>query len=114
MSVRDGITNDEAFAAPHVLLPHGGELDLTGRVQNVEQAGLRVDHSSLLVSVLDRRVMVVDEVVLDILQGQGTLADASVAEDDYAVAPDASRGRHGARTNAEQLAGSEIQTENPP
>ena len=37
---------------------------LSSSVQDVEEARLRVDHRSLLVRVLDRWVVVVDEVVL--------------------------------------------------
>ena len=37
---------------------------LASGVQDVEEARLRVDHRSLLVRVLDRWVVVVDEVVL--------------------------------------------------
>ena len=37
---------------------------LPSSVQDVEEARLRVDHRSLLVRVLDRWVVVVDEVVL--------------------------------------------------
>ena len=39
-------------------------INLASSVQDVEEARLRVDHRSLLVSVLDRWVVVVDEVVL--------------------------------------------------
>ena len=33
--VRDGVADDEALAAAHVLLAHSGELDLAGGVKNV-------------------------------------------------------------------------------
>ena len=39
-------------------------INLPSSVQDVEEARLRVDHCSLLVRVLDRWVVVVDEVVL--------------------------------------------------
>ena len=39
-------------------------INLASSVQDVEEARLRVDHRSLLVRVLDRWVVVVDEVVL--------------------------------------------------
>ena len=39
-------------------------INLPSGVQDVEEARLRVDHRSLLVRVLDRWVVVVDEVVL--------------------------------------------------
>ena len=39
-------------------------INLPSGVQDVEEARLRIDHRSLLVRVLDRWVVVVDEVVL--------------------------------------------------
>ena len=58
---------------------------LAGRVEDVQQAGLRVDDGPLLVGVLDGGVVVIDEVVLDVLEGQGALPDPSVAEHDQAI-----------------------------
>ena len=57
---------------------------LPSGVQYVEEARLRVDHRSLLVSVLDRWVVVVDEVVLrdfflkEIYQGCGVPGHTAV------------------------------------
>ena len=50
--VGDTVADDEALAAAHVLLPHGGELHLARRVQDVQQARLQVYHGALLVRVL--------------------------------------------------------------
>lgn len=47
MFVGDRVADDKPLAAPHVLLPHGGELHLPGRVEDVQQAWLAVDHRPL-------------------------------------------------------------------
>ena len=56
--VGDTVADDEALAAAHVLLPHGGELHLARRVQDVKQARLQVYHGALLVRVLGISVIV--------------------------------------------------------
>ena len=56
--VGDTVADDEALAAAHVLLPHGGELHLARRVQDVQQARLQVYHGALLVRVLGISVIV--------------------------------------------------------
>ena len=87
VAVGDRVADEEALAAAHVLLPHRRELGLARGVQDVEQAGLAVDDRALDVGVLDGGVVVVEEVPLDVLQGEGRLAHAAVAEDDEPVAP---------------------------
>ena len=47
MFVGDRVADDEPFAASHVLFPHRRELHLPGRVQDVQQARLTVDHCPL-------------------------------------------------------------------
>ena len=79
------------------LFPHGGELHLPRRVQDVQEARLRVDDRPLLVGVLDGGVVVVDEVVLDVLKRERRLADAAVAQNDDSIPTQAgglSRRRH--------------------
>ena len=44
---------------------------LPSGVKDIEETRLRVDDGALLVGVLDRRVVVVDEVVLHVLQCEG-------------------------------------------
>jgi len=65
--VRDAVADDESLPTAHVLLAHCREFNLPGSVEDIKEARLRVDDGALLVGVLDRRVMVVDEVVLDVL-----------------------------------------------
>ena len=45
--------------------------DLSSSVQDVQETWFRVDDSSLLVSIFNGGVVIVNEVVLDILQSQG-------------------------------------------
>ena len=54
--------------------------NLSSSVKDVQKTWLRVDDCALLIRVLDGGVVVVDEVVLDILQGEGGLAHPAVAE----------------------------------
>lgn len=42
----------ETFPAAHILVPHGRKLNLTSSVEYVQQSGLIVNHSLLLVRVL--------------------------------------------------------------
>ena len=58
---------------------------LPSSVKDVKETGLRVDDRALLVSVLDRRVVVVDEVVLHVLQGEGRLAHTAVTKHHYPI-----------------------------
>ena len=50
---------------------------LTGGVENVQEARLSIDDHLLPVAVLDRGVVLVNEVVLDQLDCQGGLAHTS-------------------------------------
>ena len=67
------------------LVAHRRVLLLPGGVEDVEQAGLIVDRHLLPVRVLDGRVVLVDEVVLDELDGERRLADATTPDDDQLV-----------------------------
>ena len=73
----DGKNEEEAFARPHVLISHGRVLLLAGSVQDVQEACLAIYDHLLAVRVLDRGVILVHEVILDQLNGQGTFSDAS-------------------------------------
>lgn len=52
LGVIDGKHTEEALSRPHVLVPHSAVLLLTCRVQDVQQAGLSIDHHLLSVRVL--------------------------------------------------------------
>ena len=77
LGVVDGEDEKESLPRPHVLVPHGRVLLLSGRVKDVQEARLPVDHHLLAVRVLDGGVVLVHEVVLDQLDGQGGLAHAA-------------------------------------
>ena len=77
LGVVDGEHEKETLASPHVLISHGRVLLLAGRVEDVQEAGLAVDDDLLSVAVFDRRVVLVHKVVLDQLDSEGGLADAS-------------------------------------
>ena len=79
LGVVDGKHDEESLAGPHVLVPHGAVLLLARRVQDVQQTRLPVDDDLLPVAVLDGGVVLVHEVVLDQLDGEGGLAHASRA-----------------------------------
>ena len=55
LGVVDGEHAEEALAGPHVLVPHGAVLLLAGRVQDVQQTRLPVDHHLLPVGVLQNQ-----------------------------------------------------------
>ena len=63
----------------------GNLLYLPGSVEDVEETRLRVDDRALLIGVLDRRVVVVDEVVLHILQGERRFAHTPVTKHHYSI-----------------------------
>ena len=83
--VRYAVNAEEPLAGAHVLVAHRRVLLLARRVEDVEQARLIVDRHLLAVRVLDRRVVLVNEVVLDQLDGERRLADAAAADDDQLV-----------------------------
>jgi len=91
VSLCDAVAYDEPLPAPHVLLPHRGELHLARRVQDVQQTRLGIYHSPLLIRVLNGGIMVVDEVVLDILESERGLTHSAVTEHHNAVPPEATR-----------------------
>jgi len=55
LGVVDGEDTEEALPCPHVLIPHGAVLLLTCSVQDVQQAGLPVNHNLFPVRVLSER-----------------------------------------------------------
>ena len=63
--VSDGEDKEESFPGPHVLLPHGRELLLSGSVQDVQLGHLVIDDALLRVGVLDGGVVVGNEVALE-------------------------------------------------
>ena len=65
---------------PHVLLSHGRELLLTRGVQDVENTQVMVDLRVLDIRVLNRRVVIRDEELLEELNGERRLADLSLDE----------------------------------
>lgn len=52
MSVGNGVADEEALSAAHVLIAHSCELDLASSVEDIQQCGLAIDHRLLLVRVL--------------------------------------------------------------
>jgi hypothetical protein len=96
------VDEQEALAGPHVLLAHGRVLLLAGCVEHIEQRNLVVNDALLAVRVcgllavftalrfarlltLNGRVVFVDKVALDQLDGQAGLAHASAADYDQLV-----------------------------
>lgn len=69
--IRDGVTDDETLAATHILVAHGSKLHLAGRIQYVEQGGFPIDDGLLLVRVLNRRIVVVQEAMAHELECDG-------------------------------------------
>lgn len=53
--VRDGVADDEALPRPHVLVPHGSELRLSGRIQDVQVGRLIIDADPDFIGILYRR-----------------------------------------------------------
>jgi hypothetical protein len=51
----------------------------------IQKAGLVVDADLLAVGILNGGIVLVDEVVLDELDGEGTLAHSAAADNDYFV-----------------------------
>lgn len=51
-AIRHRVADHESFAAAHVLVPHGCELHLAGRVQNIQERCLSIDHRLLLICIL--------------------------------------------------------------
>jgi len=78
-AVRQREHQQEALAGPHVLLPHGRELLLTRRVQDVELGHDVIDDALLGVRVLDGGVIVSGEVALDKLYCDSRFAHATSA-----------------------------------
>lgn len=55
LGVIDGEDTEETLPCPHVLIPHGAVLFLTCSVQDVQQAGLPVNHDLFPVRVLQKK-----------------------------------------------------------
>mmetsp|Transcript_49387 Transcript_49387/g.127316 ORF Transcript_49387/g.127316 Transcript_49387/m.127316 type:complete len:221 (-) Transcript_49387:381-1043(-) len=81
----DRVHDKEALASPHVLVTHGGVFLLTGSIQDVKKAGLVVNCDLLPVRVLNGRIILLDEVVLDELDGKGGLTDTTSTDNDKLV-----------------------------
>jgi len=81
----DCVDEEEALASAHVLVAHGAVLLLASGIEDVEQRGLSIDGDLLSVAILDGRVILVNEVVLDELDCEGGLADTTTTDDDDLV-----------------------------
>ena len=64
LPLRKGEDEEEALPGPHVLLAHGAELLLAGRVEDVQPRHVVVDHALLGIGVLYCWVIVRDEIAL--------------------------------------------------
>jgi len=76
----DGIHAEETLSSPHVLVSHGAVFFLSSGIEDVEEAGLVVDGDLLSVGVLDGGIVLVNEMVLDELNGEGRLPDSSSSD----------------------------------
>lgn len=52
LGIIDGKHTEEALSCPHILISHGAVLLLTRSVQDVQQAGLSVNHHLFSIRVL--------------------------------------------------------------
>jgi len=75
----DGINAKKSLACAHVLISHSAILLLARSIQDVEKAGLVIDGNLLTVRILDGRVVLVDEMVLDQLDREGGLPDTTAS-----------------------------------
>ena len=66
LPLREGEDQEESLPRPHVLLAHGTELLLPGSVEDIQPGDVVVDHALLGVGVLDRWVIVGDEIALKV------------------------------------------------
>lgn len=71
VSIGDRVANNEAFSAAHVLITHGSELDLARSVQDIQQGCFAINDRLLLIRVLDRWIMIVEEAVAHELERDG-------------------------------------------
>jgi hypothetical protein len=105
---RYAVDEQEALACPHILLAHGRVLLLAGRVEHVQQRDLLINHTLLPVRVcrrwlalvvgrvgtcrrlrtFDGRIVFVDEMALDELDGQATLSDTTTTDYHELVFPE--------------------------
>jgi hypothetical protein len=85
LSGSDVVDKQEALASTHVLLSHRTVLLLSCGIEDIEQGDLIVNLALLAVGVFDCRVILVDEVALDQLDGQAGLADTTTADNDELV-----------------------------
>lgn len=104
-TVSDGVTDDKPFSGPHVLIPHGRELCLSSRVQNVQIGRLIIDPDPDFISIFDGGVVVLREPMADELHGHSTLPHAASAQHHQFVFP---REARGAAAAAAPWAGSRI------
>jgi len=81
----DSVDEEEALAGAHVLVTHGAVLLLAGSIEDIEEGGLTVDGDLLPVAIFDGRIVLVDEMVLDELDGKSGLADTTTTNNDNLV-----------------------------
>ena len=85
LGVVDGEHDEESLAGPHVLVPHGAVLLLARRVQDVQQTRLSVNDDLLPIAVLNGRIVLVNKMVLNQLNGQSTLSHTSGSDNNQLV-----------------------------
>jgi len=81
----DSVNEEEALASAHVLIAHCAVLLLAGGIKDIEEGGLTVDCNLLPVAILDGRIVLINEVVLDQLDSKGGLADTTTTNNDNLV-----------------------------
>lgn len=118
----NGVDKQEALASAHVLFPHRRVFFLAGRVQHVKERYFIVDNALLAIRIcedavsrrsdaqekkgqdsmltLDGRVILVDEVRLNQLDGKARLADTTTADNHQLVL---SRELYRGNSSAEQF-----------
>jgi len=81
----DSINEKEALASAHVLITHGTVLLLTSGIEDIEKGGLTVDGDLLSVGILDSRIVLINEVVLDKLDCKSGFAHTTTTNNDNLV-----------------------------
>jgi len=81
----DTVHAQEALARPHVLISHRRVLFLPRGIEDVEQAGLFVDNHLLAVRIFNRRVVLVQKVVLNQLNRQRALSHTTSSNNNQFV-----------------------------
>jgi len=81
----DSVDEEEALAGAHVLVTHSAVFLLTSSIEDIEEGGLTVDGDLLPVTVLDGRIVFIDEVILDELDSKSGLSDTTTTNNDNLV-----------------------------